>query len=457
MTKPTAQSGFTSVSNRIAYGLGDTGFLLVWQASALFLLYFYTDVLGIPAALAGAIFLVAMIWDAVSDPLVAAWAERRAARTGRYAPIMAGAALPVGLSFVAMFAVPASGPVLTAILALLAHLAFRTAFTFASMPYNTLPLRLSADSDERSTLSGFRVAGAAIGGLAAAICVPVIVLASGSEGVGYRVAAIVVGAVAALCLYLSARGCGERVAVRESSRARSLRGDLAGLWQGLRGNGPLQRLAGVMALGTIGYAFFTSSALYFVNHVVGEPGLAAAFLAIPAFMTLLAAPLWVLVARRSSKRVALMSGLAVAVTGYLALFAAPSAPVVVLLSAVAIAGLGGTAIPVMMWSMVPDALDYGSHHTGERIEARAFGLLTFIQKCATGLTLLAAGGLLAIAGYDADAGELTASSRLAILAMTAGLPALFMAGIVLVVRRYPVSRETHRALTAAPHPPGGAL
>ena len=50
----------------------DFGFLVVWQGTTLFLMYFYTDVIGIEPVLAGTIYLVAMVWDAVTDPVIAA-------------------------------------------------------------------------------------------------------------------------------------------------------------------------------------------------------------------------------------------------------------------------------------------------------------------------------------------------------------------------------------------------
>ena len=111
--------------NLLGYGLGDTGFLLVWHGSALFLLYAYTDILGLAPAVAGLIYLAAMIWDAVSDPLVAAWAERRAARTGTYAGLVALAALPVGLTYALLFVAPPGAPWAVAVWALVALLALR--------------------------------------------------------------------------------------------------------------------------------------------------------------------------------------------------------------------------------------------------------------------------------------------------------------------------------------------
>lgn len=78
-TNPAAPPSI-GLGQRMGYGIGDFAFVALWQACALFLLYFYTDVLGLPPMLAGLIYLVGMAWDAVSDPIVSTWSERRAHR-----------------------------------------------------------------------------------------------------------------------------------------------------------------------------------------------------------------------------------------------------------------------------------------------------------------------------------------------------------------------------------------
>src|SRR3546814_20101918 len=79
--EPLARIGFW---RKISLGSGDLAFNLYWQSSSLFLLYFYTDVLGVPATIAGTIYMAALIWDAVIDPVVGWAADRRRTRMGRY-------------------------------------------------------------------------------------------------------------------------------------------------------------------------------------------------------------------------------------------------------------------------------------------------------------------------------------------------------------------------------------
>lgn len=433
------------IGTRIGYGIGDFGFVAAWQGAALFLLYFYTDVLLLSPWVAGTIYLTGMIWDAVSDPLVASHADRFAARRGRYGPLLRRAAIPLGMSYALLFAVPAGGEIWTIGAALAGHLIFRTAYTYASMPYNTLPVRLTTDGDARSSLSALRVIGAALGGLTVAIATPLLVqsTAHAGERTGYGLASFVIGAVIIVILL------GSSLATREPDRPRpvapkaNIRQDILELWSATRSNGPLQRLLVLMMLATIGFALFTQSQLYFLNHVLEAPEIAAAILAGPALAMIIAAPLWMMLSARTSKRSTMISGLLFATVGYVMMGLAPLGGVSVALVAICLIGAGSAAIPVMFWSMMPDVIDHGELSTGIRVEARTFGLTTFVQKCSAGLAALLTGGLLTLSGYAAE--EAPGGYALdSITAMVSWIPAAFMLAMVMVTRRYPVSRDQHR-------------
>src|SRR5690606_33978423 len=91
---------------RLGYGVGDFGFNLYWQATALFLYFFYTDVMGLSPGVAGVIYGVASLWDAISDPLMGALADRTRTRWGSYRPFILFGAVPCALAFLLCFWVP---------------------------------------------------------------------------------------------------------------------------------------------------------------------------------------------------------------------------------------------------------------------------------------------------------------------------------------------------------------
>ena len=441
-----------SFASKAGYGLGDLGFLLVWHGSALFLLYFYTDVLDLPPGLAGAIYLAAMIWDAVSDPIVAAWAERRAARTGRYTPIIAWAALPVGLAYGLMFIAPPLSGLALAGWALATHLIFRTAYTIASMPYNTLPVRLTTDGKARSALSGFRVAGAATGAVITAVLTPIVVQTNQAQGqtesVGYLIAALMIGGLTATLLFACSKIVREPVMPAQDISRPDYLAALTGLFRAAKGNAPLLRLLVIMVGGTIAQGLFLQNLLYFLTHVIARPEMITPVLATSAFVVILAAPLWVILAARTSKRLALIIGLVIASAGYSLMYFAPAGGDLIPLIAVAISGVGGAAIPVMLWSMIPDSIEHGELETGLRVEARTFGLTTFMQKTAVGVTALMIGGILAATGYS-DAATPSAQALTTIRIMVSWAPAILMLSLTAIIWTYPITQARHEEILKA--------
>ena len=87
-----------SFREKAGYGIGDLGFNLYWANISAFLLIFYTDVMGLAAAAVGTMLLVTKIFDAVTDPLMGALADRTSTRWGRFRPWMLWGALPLAVA-----------------------------------------------------------------------------------------------------------------------------------------------------------------------------------------------------------------------------------------------------------------------------------------------------------------------------------------------------------------------
>ena len=95
-----------SVREKIAYGLGDTASNIVFQTVMLFLTFFYTDIFGISPAFVGTMFLAVRVIDAITDPLMGAFADRTQSKHGKFRPYLLWFALPFGLISVLAFTTP---------------------------------------------------------------------------------------------------------------------------------------------------------------------------------------------------------------------------------------------------------------------------------------------------------------------------------------------------------------
>ena len=91
---------------RLGYGIGDLAICFYWSGVGLYLLYFYTDIVGISPFLAGWIYAIGIAWDAITDPFMGYLAERTISKKGRYRPYIYYGAIPLAFSFVLLFWVP---------------------------------------------------------------------------------------------------------------------------------------------------------------------------------------------------------------------------------------------------------------------------------------------------------------------------------------------------------------
>jgi len=141
----------------LTFAAGDFGFNLYWQSLSLYLLFFYTDSVGLTAAAAGLIYMVASIWDGLVDPVVGVLAGRTRSRWGRYRPYLLFGAPPLALAFTLLyFRPPLAGTMLVAAM-LGAHLLFRSLYAVVNVPYAALTARITQRADERATISGLRM------------------------------------------------------------------------------------------------------------------------------------------------------------------------------------------------------------------------------------------------------------------------------------------------------------
>ena len=123
-----------------------------WTFST-FLLLYYNQVLGVSAFQVSAVLGVALVIDALSDPLVASVSDNLTTRAGRRHPLMLAASLPLGLSFYAIFAPPAGLSDAGLIAWLLAFTVLtRTLMTIYFVPWAAIASELSDDYHERTSV-----------------------------------------------------------------------------------------------------------------------------------------------------------------------------------------------------------------------------------------------------------------------------------------------------------------
>jgi GPH family glycoside/pentoside/hexuronide:cation symporter len=192
-----------SFMTKFIYGLGDWGNTTTATIFGFFFAFFLNNVAGLQPIYAAPVLLAGGIWDAVNDPLIGSLADRVRTRWGRRRPFFLLGAIPFAISFILLWWVPPFDTQLgKAIYYALAYIFFDTMFTIVSVPYAALTPELTDDYDERTRLNGFRAGVSMVGGLIAAVAVPVVVDAFVNKRDGYMLVAIIFGVLAAVPYFL---------------------------------------------------------------------------------------------------------------------------------------------------------------------------------------------------------------------------------------------------------------
>ncbi len=153
-----------NLSTKIAYGAGDMGPAITANILVFFLLYFFTNVAGLPPGLAGSILAISKISDAINDPITGILSDRTSHRWGRRIPWMLFGAIPFGFFFFLQWIVPHfSDDKVTNDWGLFIYyiaiaILFNLAYTAVNLPYTALTPELTQDYNERTNLSSFRFA-----------------------------------------------------------------------------------------------------------------------------------------------------------------------------------------------------------------------------------------------------------------------------------------------------------
>lgn len=207
--KPLLSTKLFYGSGSVAYGVKDAGF-------AYFLLFYYSNVLGLNPQLAGLAILLALVCDAISDPLVGHFSDQLHSKWGRRHPFMYASILPIGISFFFIWNPPAGLDQSGLFLYLFGMAVLvRTCVTFFEVPSTSLVAELTDDYDQRTSMLGYRYFFGWWGGLTVAVLAYTVLLVPVPEaGIvngqmnpeGYQRYGLLAAVIMMVFIFISARG-----------------------------------------------------------------------------------------------------------------------------------------------------------------------------------------------------------------------------------------------------------
>ena len=254
-----------TIREKIAYGLGDTASNIIFQTVMMFLLIFYTDVVGLSPALVGTLFLVVRLFDAITDPLMGAMADRTKTRWGQFRPYILWLAVPFGIISVMAFTTPDFSYNGKVVYAFATYTLLMIAYTAINIPYSALGGVLTAEPSERVSVQSYRFVLGMLGGLiVAASTLPLVEwFGEGDKAKGYQLTMMAMSLLGVVLFLLCFSGTNERVSTPAEQKT-SFFDDLRSLWKNDQWR--ILCLAGLFLL--TGQVLRATLAIYYVKYVL---------------------------------------------------------------------------------------------------------------------------------------------------------------------------------------------
>ena len=434
-----------TLTNRVraGYGIGDYAICLYWSGIGLYLLYFYTDVVGISPILAGWIYALGIGWDAITDPFMGYLAERTKTKMGSYRPFIYYGSIPLALSFVLLFWVPPFEGTVLFLFLILVNLIHRSCFTIVSVPYSSLTARITNDSNERTKLTTARMISASFGTLSmSALAFPLIAYFGGAdEAFGFLWLAIISGLIAITLLSVTVYSVREKVDEIVTSNLPNF----VSITKTVATNYPFWIVFGcILILGSTG-VMFNKNLIYFVKYGLELHEYQGLILGVSSGASFLSLPFWAYLALKIGKRETWLISMTIAFIGLLLFFYYPIASLNELLILLALIGVGNGAGGVLFWSMLPDTVEYGEWKSGIRTESSLYGFMTFAQKSSIAVAALILGFLLSGIGFEPN----QIQSKETISGMKFMMSWIPICGIIIslvLMYFYPISTKFHGEL-----------
>src|SRR5512134_692250 len=189
----------------ITYSFGNFANTIAYQVFGNRIQFYYVDVLGLDSRIAGILWSIYGLWNAINDPLMGQISDRTRSKFGRRVPYVAIGAIPLGLSFFFLWTPPGQNPWLLAAYFLIILFIFDTLYSLTFIAYVSLFPEIAPTRRDRIDLSATREILATVALLLSFILAPIL-----PEEVGFFTMGAIMGTLIAAGYLVAMIGVKER-------------------------------------------------------------------------------------------------------------------------------------------------------------------------------------------------------------------------------------------------------
>ncbi|MDK7926157.1 MAG: glycoside-pentoside-hexuronide (GPH):cation symporter [Staphylococcus simulans] len=386
------------LKEKIAYGFGDLGNGMMFDLGQIYLLKFYTDVLGISATYAGLVFLISKIFDAFVDTGVGSYVDSRKniGPRGKFRPYILFGTVPLAIMTVMTFITPNLDYTGKVIWAFATYMIFSMAYSIVNIPYGSLSASMTVNADDRTQLSVFRNMGSQGALFITGIIVLPMVSQFPNQAIGFPVVVGVLAAIGVIFHIICYKGVKERFTVEPPDT----KGQSRIAFKNLLKNGAFAVLAFYTLLTITAMFLKQSTQLYYFQYVLGEVNLVG-IVGLFNFIALIPALyLTTVLSKKFGKKMTAIIGVVGFIICEMLNYAFFGENVVTFLIFSTL-GMFFLVIPnTVTWAFIADVVEYGQWKSGVRTEGIIYSSYSFTRKVSQALAGFIPGIALTFIGYQ---------------------------------------------------------
>lgn len=406
---PNARLTFTE---RFAYGAGDFAGNIVYSAISIFLIFYYTDVIGLSGAIIGTIMLISRLLDGVSDLVMGVIVDRTKSKHGKARVWILRLCIPYAISAIILFSVPTSASELIqyVYVFLSYNLATSIIFTAINVPYATMNALMTQNQYERGLLGIFRMLLATAGTLFINTFTLKVVNFFGNTPSAWTITFLIFGSLSIAVFLFTFYFTKERVLDEPTEE------DNVPVLEGFKAL--LKNKYWLIIVFSIVVMYFSltlygGASVYFAKVIMGNEQNVAPIgnaITIAQIITMFLTAYFI---KSYGKRNVFATGILITAVGYAVVGIFPHSFAIVMTGNV-IKGIGMGCAASCMWGMLSDTIEYGEWKTGIRTAGLVNAAASFGNKIGSGLGGAVLGWLISASGYDGSAIEQSATAEFAI-------------------------------------------
>ena len=436
----TAAVGRLPWSRVIGYGCGDAGCNIAFQMTGLFLLIYYTDVVGLSPGAAAGILGFVKLWDAFADIFAGRMVDRTMTRWGKFRPFILWFSLPLLLTNLLCFYVPdfasdgakiAWGYVTYALLGSL--------YSLVNIPFGSMAGAMTQVPSERAKLAGARMVGSGFTILILAVVLAPRLKSADDLHSTFLVTAAVfvfVGMALFMTTFLTAQEVVEREVPRVSFKQTI---------QTVTKNGPLARLCASSLMYLIAQNVIGAIVIFYArDYLGGTASLLTLVTVITTGAVLYVGPFGPWVTKVLGKKRGFMIACGGTLVGAVIVYTA-SDNIPFAMVGLFVIGASMALLNTMTWALEADTVEYGEWKTHIRTEGATYAAFSFTRKVGQAVGASLAGAALGYYGYvsavDGKQQPQSESTLDGIHTATAVVPAIFFLAALLIMWSYPLTEK----------------